>query len=158
MKWELVFSILVLSMLSLPVGCGRPSESELGDGMIPPTPNGSEPGSTAALSGNRQANPADKKVSLPENFPLDVPIPPGAEPTANHKTDKLTTVTLETTDSLVEVIAYYQSALKASGWTIEASTATESGSVLGAVKQKRTLTIMAHRGEGNTVVKIDVGK
>lgn len=158
MKRELVFSILVLSMLSLPVGCGRPSGSEPDNGMIPPSPNGSEPRSTTAISGDRQADSADKKVALPEKFPLDVPIPPDAKPTGSHKTDKLTTVTLETSDSMAEVVAYYQSALKANGWTIEASTATESGSVLGAVKQKRTLTIMTHRGEGNTIVKIDVGK
>jgi hypothetical protein len=109
--------------------------------------------STPSTSGGGQLDP---KVAMPNGFPSDFPVYPGARPTAQGQisSNGKTTweVTWQTLDGLDKVQAFYTDKLKQGDWTIsfEASaTGTYSaiftrksddkfGGILGADSTKKT--------------------
>jgi len=160
MKKTLVLLIPVfLLILALPLGCGPSPVPETSDtGEAAATQQENQPGATATgpKDGKTEADRAD--VSLPADFPNDVPIPPKAKPTATNKTARMTSVTLETAEPVSEVVAFYQTALDARGWEVQASTGTANGAVIGATKQNRTLNVMVRKGPTDTIITLDLGQ
>ncbi|MFA6028202.1 MAG: hypothetical protein WC752_04725 [Patescibacteria group bacterium] len=104
-------------------------------------------------------------VSLPSNFPEDVPVYENASVTASSTTnDDSFYVTLTAIDTYANVKAYYDDAIKAEGWTIDSSSSYSSSgqsSTYIASKDNRQLTVGLYEypGENDTyqiTIAIDV--
>ena len=85
-------------------------------------------------------------VDLPEGFPKDVPLYPGATNTVSVKEGKSTSVVLKSNDESKKVRDFYASKLKENGWTIETAADIEQGSMFSAKKDKRRLSVVMSGG------------
>lgn len=80
-------------------------------------------------------------VALPEGFPKDVPLYPGATVAVAGKDGKTMTVLLKTKDGIEKSHNYYNAELKQKGWTIETSANFGEGAMFAAKKETRRLTV-----------------
>ncbi|MFN7974357.1 MAG: hypothetical protein U0166_18745 [Acidobacteriota bacterium] len=113
-----------------------------------------EKGQTAVFSGN----------AVPESFPKDVPVYPGATPgygvTATG--DKGATVAvLNTTDDPAKVLTFYQAELPKNGWEIKTTVDSKAeGGMLLATKDTRQATVMIGKGSdaGASTISLTVAQ
>lgn len=59
---------------------------------------------------------ASENAKLPEGFPADIPLYPGAKIIMANKNDQTYTATLTSTDEYSKVMAYYKAELAKNGW------------------------------------------
>jgi hypothetical protein len=98
-----------------------------------------------------------KGISLPNDFPKDVPIYTGATPVSSINAKDGTMVTLQTTDPVEKVDEFYAKQLKDQGWTIENTIKTAESTNYANKKEKRTLNVSINGG-GNTMIILMVGE
>ena len=95
---------------------------------------------------------------IPDDFPKEVPVYPGAKPTASIKSSQGTkpvwTVTLETTDSKDKVAAYYKANL--SGFTQKSAMDLGTGSILVYESPKYDVTFTASTEGAKTELLVNV--
>jgi hypothetical protein len=92
---------------------------------------------------------SESGVTLPDDFPKDLPLYPGAVPTLHTTVKNNRSVMLKTTDAADKVAAFYKEKLKAEGWKIEAEFAIGDTASLSGTKDRRTLAVVvAHDGKG----------
>lgn len=102
---------------------------------------------------------------MPDNFPKDFPVYPGAKVTSSlsgGQTDKGNGfwLTLSTPDALDKVTAFYKTSFAANGWTVEASY-TGSGTTTQTVKKgtmSGSVSIMREDGASETQIVIVLGE
>ncbi len=107
---------------------------------------GSESGAAAPVAREGEIDPSRFPTELPEgvtaavpdNFPSDVPIYPGAQAAQGKGVDMegapQAAVQLLTNDALGDVRKFYSEELAAKGWTFEQDTETEISATLSATK------------------------
>lgn len=100
------------------------------------------------------------KSELPENYPSDIPVYSGAEIVYSVVKDgDGSNVTLRTTDSLQQVVSYYEAQLASQGWAKTEGQLTYFTSGIGfAEKSPRSLAIIVSEenkdGKTSTVIVV----
>lgn len=103
-----------------------------------------------------QASIGDK-VDLPENFPDDVPIFPGATPmAAMSSVDEGLIVTFKTTSDQQAVFDFYQSNLAQHGWTLLEDSVFDNPLSIDATKDQRKVSVIIAGTEGDSRVSVMV--
>ena len=102
-------------------------------------------------------------AKLPENFPKDVPVYPGAKPTlvSTMAGNETFNVSFDTADTIDQVGAYYRKELTANGWQ-EQQTMNQGGDqpmqMLHYTKAQRTVMVTVTREGDKTVLSLMVSK
>lgn len=96
---------------------------------------------------------------LPVDFPSDIPAYPGATAaysgTSNINSEGTQfAVVLSSTDPYEKVADYYTTQLPAQGWDIESTQKISGTTILGAVKDNRTLSVAVASGDDATSITI----
>ncbi len=95
---------------------------------------------------------SDKGVALPDKFPSDVPIMPGAIVKMAASSAGGLTVNYSVSASQADALKFYQDNLKAKGWEIEATMTMGDAAMLSAKKDKRECVVnVAKDGSGSVV-------
>jgi hypothetical protein len=143
--------VITLALLG---GCGKKEQNVV-------VPGGSakvtQQGSTTTVEVSSQGEKlkvtaSDKGVALPDKFPADVPIMPGATIKMAASSGDGLTVNFSVAASQADALKYYQDNLKAKGWEIEATMAMGDAAMLSAKKDKRECVVnVAKDGSGSMV-------
>lgn len=99
-----------------------------------------------------------EETKIPDTFPKDFPIYPGAKVTKAVSTEALVKagflISLETLDSSEMVVSYYQKNLPLSGWPVSGI----FGGIISAKKGDQTAVVtIAAKGTGKTEINIVLG-
>ena len=106
---------------------------------------------------------AGDAAKLPENFPKDVPVYPGAKPTlvSTMAGNETFNVSFDTADTIDQVGAYYRKELTANGWQ-EQQTINQAGDqpmqMLNYTKEERMVMVTVTRDGDKTVLSLMVSK
>jgi len=104
-----------------------------------------------------------ENAKIPDNFPKDVPVFPGAKATlvTTDTKSEMFSVSLTTADTLENVGAYYKKELAANGWK-EEQTMTQSGDqpiqMMNYTKENRSVMVTVTRDGVNTALTLMVSK
>jgi len=104
-----------------------------------------------------------KSAKVPDGFPKDVPIYPGAEVVSATSMAQMgmASVQLSTGDGVAKVAAYYKRELAAKGWN-EVTAMSQGGAqameMLSCSKGETVATVMAVAEEGKTIISVTIGK
>ncbi|MBN1589652.1 MAG: hypothetical protein JW888_09065 [Pirellulales bacterium] len=161
MHKNFLFSMLMLSMLAPSLGCGKSRTITTPDGgevTVDKTGDEVEVAVTGPEGEKMTLKGSESGIPLPANFPKDVPIPSKAKPVSNATMGQVTTVALESTKPLAEIVTFYEVGLKKNGWKIEGSGNTPMGSFMGATKQKRSLNVMISKRDEVSVITLIMGQ
>lgn len=96
-------------------------------------------------------------VSLPANFPDDIYVVEGTLKVAiANDADQGFTVSLETSKSVSDAKALYQTELKADGWTITGNVDIQGSSSVMATKAKRSVTVAIGQNSEKTATVVSI--
>lgn len=101
-----------------------------------------------------------QKMAIPETFPADIPLYPGArlESVQNVKTGTATwasdTIILSSDDGLAEVAKYYQREVPRRGWVVMARTAVDDQVTMSFSKDGRVVVVGSFRDREKTLISI----
>jgi hypothetical protein len=135
---------IVTAALVLLAGCGGDEES---------TGRDDESRESSTDSGE-QSN--EVTVSLPDEFPDDVPIYPGATATVAMKIPQGFTVVHQTSAGINEAKEFFETELADNGWEVEQTVATPQGSMLSAKKDDRQVNIIVGTQDEQTTISTNV--
>ena len=113
---------------------------------------------TSACQGQEGGLP--QKLVIPESFPADLPLYPGARLESVQKVKSGSavwasdTIILSSDDDIAEVVGYYQRDLTARGWSAMAKTAVDDQVTTSYKKDRRVMVIGASRGKERTLISI----
>jgi hypothetical protein len=93
-------------------------------------------------------------VQVPESFPKDVLVYPGAKVQGTIVTGAVTQLTLETADGPSKVAEQYQARMKQDGWKEEASVKMGELTMLTYSKDKRNVTIHVTADDDKTQIMV----
>jgi hypothetical protein len=95
---------------------------------------------------------SDKGVALPDKFPSDIPVMPGAIVKVAMVTGEGMSVQFGVKSSQADAVKFYEENFKAKGWTIEATMNTGASSMMSAKKDKRECVLnIVPEGAGSIV-------
>lgn len=95
------------------------------------------------------------EVSLPDGFPKDVPLYPGASTMFSATTPQGMQVGLKTKDGVDKVVRFYQEKIKAADWQIDTSMNSQEGGMLSAKKASNTLLVtVTGESDGTQIVLV----
>ena len=121
----------------IPSAGNAPSAADSASGGME-TPSGSEREGAIDASRFPTDLPEGATAAIPDNFPSDVPVYPGAQPAQGRGVElegkPLAAVQLVTNDSPEDVYEFYRTNLESQGWTIESSEPAGAGTAINAVK------------------------
>jgi hypothetical protein len=153
-------SLIALSVFSLFVlGCGEKTTVSTPTGDIKMTQKGDaitfemkDKGekTNVVISGN------DKGVALPDKFPSDFPIMPGAIVKVAMTMGEDMNVQFSVKASQADTVKYYEENLKAKGWKIEASMNTGASSMMSAKKGNRECVLNLVTDKEGSIVQVMV--
>jgi len=116
-------------------------------------------GNSVKVNTNSASWETGDKISLPDGFPSDIYVVEGTIKTAvTSKTGSDYVVSLESTKSLNEVKALYDTKLKENGWTITTSGAIAQSFSYLTEKADRALNIGISEADGKTIVTLTTFK
>ncbi len=96
--------------------------------------------------------PEGASAAIPDNFPTDMPVYPGAQAAQGKGVEidgsPQTAVQLLTNDALGDVRAYYTSELAAKGWTIDSDEQNEAAATIQASKGDCKASVLITPAEG----------
>jgi hypothetical protein len=124
-----------------------PGEAVPGAAGIPaPPPADATAGETIAAEG-----------VIPEGFPSDVPVYPGAVPGSSMSMPGLGVfATFESNDAAAQIVEHYRGELSKGGWSV---TDSADGGGVDATKDKRSVQVRARQTEqGNAEIAINVSE
>ncbi|MDZ4229621.1 MAG: hypothetical protein U1C53_00610, partial [Candidatus Veblenbacteria bacterium] len=118
---------------------------------------------TFTYEGEEGSFQAGEDVSLPSDWPGDVPVISGAKISYAGSNNPSTgavgaSVMFTTTKSVAEVNEYYRTELASQGWQVEGTAAMAGTTVLSATKGERTVGLYIVGAEGTTTVTIGVSQ
>ena len=99
---------------------------------------------------------SDKGVALPENFPGDIPLMPGAVVKMAMSTGDALSVQFSVKASQADAVKFYEENLKAKGWAIEGTMNMGASSMLSAKKGKRECVLTVATDGGGSLVQVMV--
>jgi hypothetical protein len=156
MKNSLI-ALCVFALLAL--GCGKETTVSTPAGDVKVTKKGdsitletTDKGEKVniAVAGDGQS------VALPDKFPSDVPVMPGAIVKMAMSTDEGMSVQFSVKASQADAVKYYEENLKAKGWAIEATMNTGASSMMSAKKGRRECVLTVVTEGGGSVVQVMV--
>lgn len=154
-----MFSCLASAVLLFAVsGCGRSTEVKGPEGekaSVEHKDDGLDI-SVKGKDGEESRLAIGESVSLPDDFPKDVPIYPEAKVIMSMSVEKGSQVTLSTEDSADKVEAFYKERMKKDGWEEKLSMNLPVMKMLGWEKDGRELMINVIFEEGKTMINITV--
>jgi len=111
---------------------------------------------TAALTSS--TTPSGDEVILQAGFHTDVPLYTGATPISSNKTpDGVYTLSLETTDPIDKISAFYKEKLPQSDWILTKNQTIAGVEMIDAKKDKRQISVqIIPREEGKMAIAIVV--
>ena len=115
-----------------------------------------DPADSSASGGVGSARRADWKTALPDNFPQDIPIYPGAELSkvrSHFGVSGGLTAVFTTSDAPGKVASEYSDFLAAEGWVTDRSTMGD-GEMIFADKDGRTLIVTTANRDGRTELEL----
>lgn len=96
--------------------------------------------------------PEGATAAVPDNFPSDVPLYPGAQPAQGKGVEiegsPQTATQFLTNDALGDVHKFYSSELQSKGWTLGEDTENEGAATIQATKDKCKAQILITPAEG----------
>lgn len=98
----------------------------------------------------------EKGVALPDDFPKNIAIYPGATVVTSMTMDKTMHVSLKTGDPAEKVAAFYKTKLDEDGWKINTNVNSEQMRMLQAGKEKRTVAVLISTESGGTTIVLTV--
>ncbi|MCS7156382.1 MAG: hypothetical protein N0A16_01475 [Blastocatellia bacterium] len=117
--WRRKFALCLMLLLVLGEGCRRSSTTDS------QTNRHESRGEAPALSSERESDEVRPPSPLPEGFPADVPVYPGAIVLVSRRTETQLTATFATSDGLSQVLDFYRAQLPRAGWTVQEREQTE---------------------------------
>ncbi len=115
-----------------------------------------DPAESSASGGVGSARRADWKTTLPDDFPPDIPIYPGAELSkvrSHFGVSGGLTAVFTTSDAPDKVASEYADFLAAEGWVTERTKMGE-GEMIFADKEGRTMTVTTANRNGRTELEL----
>ena len=95
--------------------------------------------------------------TMPEDFPKDVPVYAGAQPTRWISASGMGAIaTFTTEDDPARVFSFYRDGLPPEGWTLESQIDTPGRWALTAAKEQRKLSLSIAEREGRTEIGLAV--
>ena len=102
--------------------------------------------------------PVETSSHLPEGFPSDLPLYPGAKTTQGALRGDLRMATFETSASTKEVSEFYKRELLGKGWALEADVQMGGQTMVSGTKGKRTAGIMILEMKNGAQIVVTVSK
>jgi len=153
------YSWLLTLILAFSIGCGRPTTATGPEGEKATVRQDGD-GAGITIEGKQgekvQIAAGEAGVSLPDGFPKDVPVYPGATVIASATAKNMMNVSLQTTDQPQQVKTFYQEKLKQNGWETQSTMNVPQGTMLHATKDQRTQMVTITRDEDKTVIALVV--
>jgi len=147
-------AVLLCVVALAAAGCGR-SEKTIATpgGAVTVTKSGNTTSvQVSGKDGKVTIASNEKGVALPEKFPADVPVMPGATVKMSVAVGENLSVHLGTAASQADVARYYDENLKARGWTVDPAASVGDLSIVSAKKGERKLGItIVKEGTGSVV-------
>ena len=156
MKNSLIVSC-VFALLAF--GCGKETTVSTPAGQATVTQKGNVTNIEMKSSKGEKVNvsASDKGVALPENFPNDIPVMPGAIVKMAIATGGNLSVHFSVKAAPADAMKFYEENLKAKGWKIDATMNMGDASMVSAVKEKRKCVLnIAKEDGGGTIVQVMV--
>ena len=145
--------VCAIALGSIAVACGNNEPETPAPAATPAEP--AAPAPEAAPPAAAIPEPDDEAFpdvvvtegAIPEGFPSDVPIYPGASAGSSITTPGLGVfATFESDDAVEAILAHYRSELAKNGWSV---TDTAQGDGVDGTKGNRSLKLRARRNEEN---------
>ena len=147
---------LLIPAITLGQGCNRSDETEGGQTSLARKGDGIE---FTVKGGGTEAHFAANQsgVPLPDGFPQDATIFPGATLVTSATSSAGFTLALQTQSVLNKVIAFYEKDLKQNGWKIVVNSRLGAdGGMLSAEKDQRSQYLTITQRDGTTTINITV--
>ncbi|MDD5566970.1 MAG: hypothetical protein PHH01_02135 [Patescibacteria group bacterium] len=157
--------MLVVAIALVLTGCGKSSAEKAAEKALETATNGqadvdvSE--NTVKINTNNSSYEAGENVSLPDGFPDDIYLVDGNITAAfTYTKDKDYSISIETSKTVSEVKALYDTELKADGWAITSSMVYEGSAAIWAEKENRMVSVGINKGseDGKNTVVISASK
>jgi Neuraminidase (sialidase) len=158
-----ILCLLTIACLGLlGAGCGKTVTEKAAEKAVEKATNGQAnvnvSTNSATVNFNGGSVHVGEAVGIPASFPDDVYVIDGTIKAATTITEgQVYGLTIETTKSVTEAVALYNTNLANEGWTIAYSATANEASTLMAQKDKRTVTIGISTTDGKTTVVISTG-
>lgn len=153
-------SLIALCVFAvLAAGCGKEQTTSTSVGDVKVTKKGDN--ITFEMKGkdektNVSIAGSDKGVALPEKFPSDVPVMPGAIVKVAMTTGEGISVQFSVKANQADAVKFYEENLKAKGWTIEATMNSAGSSMMSAKKGNRECVLNVVTESGGSLVQVMV--
>lgn len=89
---------------------------------------------------------------MPEDFPADVPVYPGAIVLLHQRTTAHLTATFATSAGLSHVLAFYRERLPQEGWNVQERETTAGASIFEGWKGSRTCQVTVTEDHAHTYI------
>ena len=152
-----------IALGSIGWGCGSEEASSPDSAATPAEPGQAAPGEAAPPAAAMPAVPGEAASGdaiaadgvIPEGFPSDVPVYPGAKPGSSMTMPGLGVfATFESSDKADKVVEHYRGELTKGGWSV---TDSADGGGVDAAKGSRSVQVRARENEsGATEIAVNV--
>jgi hypothetical protein len=143
-------------------GCGKPSMTFKGpdDATVTIDQGGDKVEIKGRGADGSVTSSSAGSVKVPEDFPKDIPVYPGATPIIHQSVKNGRTMQLKTSDAADKVTAFYKEKLKAEGWKqvseSSSKSSRESITLLYDTKDNHTLSVVICHGDDGTSLTLSV--
>jgi hypothetical protein len=150
-----------IALASIGCGSGEPSPTPAPSAApTAPAPAEAVPGAAAIPAPAADAATGETIAAagvIPEGFPSDVPVYPGAAPGSSMSMPGLGVfATFESNDAADKIVEHYRGELSKGGWSV---TDSADGGGVDATKDKRSVQVRARQTEqGNSEIAINVSE
>ena len=150
-----------IASLSLVLACGGEEspapapapEPTAADPAVPSTPAPPTPSAEAPAPGPDTGVVTEGVI--PEGYPSDIPVYPGADPGPAMAMPGGVFVTFESDDTVEAILAHYRAELANNGWTVQDS---PDGTGVDGTKDGRSVQVRARTAEsGRSEIAVSVG-
>jgi hypothetical protein len=149
--------LCVFALLAL--GCGKEQTTSTSVGDVKVTKKGDTITFETKDKGekvNVAVAGGDKGLALPDKFPSDVPVMPGAIVKMAMATGEGMNVQFSVKASQADTVKFYEENLKAKGWKIEATMNMGASSMMSAKKGNRECVLTVATEGGGSIVQVMV--
>jgi hypothetical protein len=157
--------VCALFLVSIASSCGKDESANPAPAATPAETPQAAPATPVPPAAGAPTQPSDEgdtpavvtEGAIPEGFPNDIPVYPGATIGSSMTTPGLGVfATFETDDPVETILTHYRGELAKSGWSL---TDSAQGDGLDGTKDNRMLMLRARKGDDNrTEIAINVTK
>jgi len=149
---------LLCALALLASGCGKETTVSTPSGQATVTQKGNVTNIEMKSSKGEKVNvsASDKGVALPENFPNDIPVMPGAVVKMAMASGGNLSVHFSVKASPADAMKFYEDNLKAKGWKIDATMNMGDATMVSAEKEKRKCVLNIAKEDGGAIVQVMV--